>query len=221
MRTPGRSLLVLASFLLVSTLAAAQDAGVTAQSEGVPAGIADAVGAVLAPGGQHVVVGAKTLDFWWVKTLPLVAGSAGATWESVEEGTLVGAVRISANYPDIRGKTIRPGVYTLRFALQPQNGDHLGVSPYREFLLLSPAAVDTSAATLGHDETVNLSKQALGISHPATWSLDPPIATNAPSTVYKNDSGFTGVVFQVPASRDGKDVGTLKFGLILVGSIQS
>ncbi len=221
MRTLRRSLLVFASALLVSTVAAAQDAVVTAHTEAAPPGVADAVRAVIAGGGQRVAVGQKTLEFWWVKTLPLTAGSSGATWEAVAEGTLVGVVRLSANYPDIRGKTIKAGLYTLRYALQPQNGDHLGVSPYRDFLLLSPADVDTSAATLSHDDTVNLSKQALGISHPATWSLDPPIATSAPSSLYKNDAGFTGVVFQVPASRDGKDVGTLKFGLILVGSIQS
>ena len=221
MRTPGRSLIVFVFTLVISTLAVAQDAVVTAHSEAVPAGLADGVRAVLAAGGQHVAAGTRTLDFWWVKTLPLAAGSSGVTWESVPEGTLVGAVQISANYPDIRGKTIKAGLYTLRYALQPENGDHLGVSPYRDFLLLSPAGVDTSAATLSHDDTVNLSKQSLGISHPATWSLDPPVATSAPSTVYKNDAGFTGVVFQVPVSRDGKDVGTLKFGLILVGSIQS
>ena len=83
-----------------------------------------------------------TLDFWFVTSLPLQAGGA-PSWQQTEEGTIVGAVRVSAVYRDIRGRTIKPGTYTLRYGIQPANGDHLGVSPFREFLLLSPAAADT------------------------------------------------------------------------------
>ena len=42
----------------------------------------------------------------------------------------------------------------------------------------------------------------------------------APLTLKKNDAGMTAVVFQVPVSRGGKETGSLKFGLVLVGQIQ-
>ena len=54
---------------------------------------------------------------------------------------------------------MKPGVYTLRFALQPQNGNHLGVSSNREFLLVCPSALDTTPDPLGYKGTVDLAKQ--------------------------------------------------------------
>ena len=111
--------------------------------------------------------------------------------------------------------------YTLRYGIQPADGNHLGASPNPEFLLLSPAAADSSSAALGHDGAIKISKLTIGLSHPAIWGLDPPIAADAPLSLKKNDAGMTAVVFQVPVSRDGKDAGVLKFGLVLVGQIQS
>ena len=176
---------------------------------------------MLATGGQQVAVGSQTLEFWWVKSLPLRAESAQVSWESVEEGTLVGAVELSASYTDVRGMTLKPGVYTLRYGIQPADGNHLGVSAHREFLLLSPGAADNSAAALGHDGAINLSRLSAGASHPASWSLDPPITSEAPLSIHESEAGLKAVVFAVPVSRDGNDVGTLSFALVLVGVIQS
>ena len=64
----------------------------------------------------------------------------GPGWSNVENGTLVGAVRVTGPFKEIRGKVVAPGVYTLRYGQQPQNGDHLGISTFRDFLLLSPAS---------------------------------------------------------------------------------
>ena len=210
---------VLVASLAVSTRA--QTPVVTAHSDAAPAEIADAIKAQLATGGQQVAVGGKTIEFWWVKALPLRPGSTEIGWSAVEEGALVGAVKLSSAYNEMRGRTIKPGVYTLRYGIQPADGNHLGASPNPEFLLLSPAAADSSSAALGHDGAIKISKLTIGLSHPAIWGLDPPIAADAPLSLKKNDAGMTAVVFQVPVSRDGKDAGVLKFGLILVGVIQS
>lgn len=214
----------LLAFLLgvfASPLVLAQTPAVSAHGDAPPDALAGPVRAVMATGGQTVSVAGKTLEFWWVKSLSLEAATADISWASVQEGTIVGAVRLSSSYTDVRGKPVAPGVYTLRYALQPENGDHLGVSPYREFLLLVPAQSDTGPSPLSHDDTVNLSKQANGTSHPAVWSLDPPVASSDPGSVYTNDAGQQGVVFSVAVSRAGKDAGTLRFGLILAGTIQS
>jgi len=182
-----------------------------------PPELAPAVRELIAVPGARVTASGATLDFWWVKTLPQKEAAA-PSWEQVEEGTLVGAVRVSAVYRDIRGRVIKPGVYTLRYGIQPANGDHLGVSPFREFLLLSPAAADTDVKPTGHEGTVDLSKQTIGGSHPAVWSLDPPAATDAaPLSGVTNDAGHEAVVFEVATSA-GKP---LRFGLILVGKIEA
>jgi hypothetical protein len=203
--------------LVAAVLFSAGSLSATTLAEAPPPDLAPAVSALLAPAGARVTSAGTNLDFWFVKTLPLRAGGA-ASWQQAEEGTIVGAVRVSAAYRDIRGRAIKPGVYTLRYGIQPANGDHLGVSPYREFLLLSPASADTDVKPTGHEGTVDLSKQTIGGSHPAVWSLDPPaLSDGAPLSTRTNDAGHEAVVFEVPTSS-----GTpLRFGLILVGKIDA
>jgi len=215
-----RAAAFLAVVLLTATAAVAQDPVVASHTAPPPAELEDPIEALLATGGQHVTIGDHQLDFWWVKSMPLRSGSTDKDWSAVEEGTLVGAVRLSAQHNDIRGKPLKAGIYTLRYALQPENGNHLGVSPYREFLLFGPVQADSSPSAIGHDASVELGKAATGTGHPGSWSIDPPTASGPPGRVYKNEAGLRGVVFQVPISRDGKDLGLLTFGLIVAGEVQ-
>ena len=130
--------------------------------------LAAPVAAQISSGGVRATVGANTLTFWFVKQLPASA------WSEIKEGTLVGAVKIDKDFRDIRGRVVKAGTFTVRYGIQPANGDHLGVSPYREFLLLSPVAIDTDPAPRSHDALVEVSKEAIGGSHPAVLSIDPP-----------------------------------------------
>ena len=194
----------------------------TPQKAQPPDGIAPAISQKLAADGVRVVVNpATTLDFWWVSGLSLKPGANAASWMDVEEGSLVGAVKIPADFRDIRGRIIKAGVYTLRYGIQPQNGDHLGVSPFRDFLLLSPVAVDQDPAPRGHDGTIEISKQSIGGSHPGVWSIDPPVASGAPMSPHKTELGHDAVIMEVPVVRDGKPAGSLKFGLVLIGKIEA
>ena len=218
MRTLRRAVMAAVTIGLAA-VAQAQAPTVSKHADPPPPELADPIEALLAPGGPRVTIGSKTIDFWFVKSLPLRSGTTDAGWASVEEGSLVGAVKLTAAHIEIRGKTLKAGIYTLRFALQPQNGDHLGASPYREFLLLGPVASDNSPAALGHDGAVDLARQAIGTSHPASWSIDPPQTTAATRTLQRNELGLTSVIVDVPVSRDGKDAGTLKFGIVIQGTI--
>jgi hypothetical protein len=197
---------------------------VSRHKEPLPSDLAAPIAALLTAGDGPRVTFDKdtTLDFWWAKGLPLKPGTSAATWSEVEEGTLVGAVRVSADFRDIRGRIIKPGSYTLRYGIQPQNGDHLGVSPFREFLLLSPASIDKETAPLGHEGAVEVSKSTIGGSHPAVWSIDPPVADAKVAVLSsrKTELDHDAVIFEVPVAREGRAVGTLKFGLVLVGRIE-
>lgn len=212
-------------FTLLSLLfyQAATDLSGTKHTDPVPSEIAASVSAQLAPGGVRAAVGANTLSFWWVKALTTKsAAPAGAAapwpgWSDVAEGILVGAVTIEKDFRDVRGRVIKAGAYTLRYGIQPANGDHLGVSTFREFVLLSPAAQDTSPAPpAGHDALVDLSKQTIGGSHPAVWSLDPPVASDAALTVHTTELGHKALVMEVPIAG-----GTVRFGLVLIGKIEA
>ena len=208
-------------FFFVVALPATAAVTATPHSDPVPSEIHPAVAAQLKPAGVRASVDGATLDFWWSGGVPLT-GAGQPAWAVVAEGTLIGAVKIGKDFRDIRGRVIKPGVYTLRYGIQPDNGDHLGVSPHRQFLLISPAADDGNPAPQGHDGTVELSKAAIGGSHPGVWSIDPPAATQQPLlSVHKTDLEHQAVIVEVPASRDGKPAGMLKFGIVLVGKIEA
>jgi hypothetical protein len=181
--------------------------GVT-HSDPVPTEIAAPVAAKVAPGGVRATANGITITFWWVKDLP------GAAWTEVPEGTLIGAAKVDADMRDIRGRVVKAGVYTLRYGIQPANDDHYGISPFRNFLLLSPAAVDTDPSQKDHDGIIELSRQTLGgeAKHPAVLSIDPPAGKDAPLSVYTTDLGHKSLIVEV---------GKLKFGIVLIGRIRT
>ena len=205
-------------YALVVATADAQSLVAAKGSDAAPAELTAAIAAALAPGSVTVKSGDVQLDLWWVKAIALTKAPEGApAWGDVGDGTLVGAIRVGAQWSDVRGYVVRPGVYTLRYARQPANGDHLGVSPNREFLLMSPAAVDTTPDPVGYKGAVDLSKQTVRRAHPSALSLDPPAANAAPLSPVKTDLDLEGVVFSVPTSAGP----SLTFGLILRGVIQN
>jgi hypothetical protein len=190
------------------SLVIAQAAGLTGvkHADPVPTEIAAPVAAKVAPGGVRATASGATITFWWVADLP------GASLADVPEGTLVGAVKLDADTRDIRGRMMKAGVYTLRYAIQPKSDDHFGVSPFRNFLLLSPAAVDKDPAATDNKGAIELSKQTLGGDHPAVWSIDPPVGKDAPLSVYTTDLNHKSLIVEV---------GKLKFGIVLIGRIRT
>jgi hypothetical protein len=194
-------------FIAIVALLLSQSASLTGvtHTDPVPPEIAAPVAAKVAPGVRATANNA-TITFWWVMDLP------GAALADVPEGTLVGAVKLDADTRDIRGRMVKAGVYTLRYGIQPKNDDHYGISPFRDFLLLSPAAVDTDPAARDHDGIIELSRQSLGGKHPAVLSIDPPAGKDAPLSVYTTDLGHKSLIVEV---------GKLKFGIVLIGRIRT
>lgn len=213
-------MIALAALLL--SLSTVQSPPLEAQrhEEALPSALAAPVASHLASSGVRATVKNVTIEFWWVKGMP-IAGSAAPSWTDAAEGSLVGAVRIGAEFRDVRGRVIKPGVYTLRYGIQPSNGDHLGVSPYREFLLLSPAAIDTDPGPRGHDGAIEMSTRTAGGSHPAVWSIDPPLGTAPVLSSHATELGHTAVIVEVPVTREGKPAGVIRFGVVLIGKIDA
>jgi hypothetical protein len=146
-------------------------------------------------------------EIWLRKSL---AAKSGASYSDLPESTLVGAISFPSAATDFRGQAIKPGVYTLRYEAIPDDGNHLGVSPSPDFLLLIPAASDPGPeATLKFDATVDLSRKASGTHHPSPLMLTQPSNAAAPtfakdaeghwvfSTKVKLESGEMKVAFVV------------------------
>src|SRR5258708_3569056 len=93
-------------------------------------------------------------------------------YPELAESTLVGVVHFPQPAADFRGQRIRAGFYTLRYELIPNDGNHLGVAPNRDFLLLVLAASDADPnAKFKFEELVALSRGATGTKHPGPLSL--------------------------------------------------
>jgi hypothetical protein len=99
----------------------------------------------------------------------------------LQESELLGVMNLVGEAHDYRDQTISKGVYTMRYGLQPVNGDHLGVSPYRDYVLLLPAEKDKAVAVLLRKQLEATSADAAGTSHPACFfMLAAPAAAGGP-----------------------------------------
>ena len=141
-----------------------------------PAERAPVIGQALAQTGVKITNGSGAVfcEVWFRTSLAAGAKSAeeGITLPTIPHGALIGAIRFPAQGADRRGQGIKPGVYTLRYSLQPVNGDHLGASPQRDFLVMVPAADDKDLnATPAFDALMVMSRKASGTPHPAVLSI--------------------------------------------------
>jgi len=162
------------------------------------------------------VVGDKgpVCEVWVGKAVAQNTGvNPDAVYPGLGVGTLVGVLHFPAAGSDFRGQTIKPGYYTLRYALLPQDGNHMGVNPYRDFLLLSPVAADTQIdKPLQPLDLYKLSRQASGTNHPAVMSLV-PIAQGATfPSLGQDDQGHTVLLVKLGAAG-----GDLPIALVVVG----
>lgn len=185
------------STLLVGALLAAPAAAapltVQVVAQAPPAEVAPAIAATLEVQAIEVRGPQGVLCQIWLRkpipALPQPAQTLGVVYGDLEPGTLVGVMRLPAPAVDFRNQKIPAGVYTLRYALHPVDGNHQGVAPDRDFLLASPAAADTSVATLAFQPLVQLSRKATGTNHPSVWCLLPAesVPANLPA-VHEQES---------------------------------
>jgi len=110
---------------------------------------------------------------------------------TISQGALLGALRFPGKGSDRRGQTIKPGAYTLRYSLQPVNGDHQGVAPQRDFLVLVPAADDTKPGDIPNiDDLMKMSRKASGTPHPAVLSMSSSSNAAFPELKKEGDSDW-------------------------------
>ena len=157
---------------------------------------------------------------WVAKSLESKAtadeAKAGLKYTQIEESTLVGAVKFPEEWRDYRKQKIKAGVYTLRLALQPMDGDHQGSAPYNDFCLLSPAEIDKSADVIDVKDLHKLSSKSVGRKHPGMMLLFPnKKPADAPATEDKPKDHFV-LSFRMPVNAGGEKT-HLGFSLVVIG----
>jgi hypothetical protein len=169
------------SFLLAATSVFAQ---YKAQSAGdPPSEVATPILAALNKTGTRIAADKAYLEIWLRLTMPSGpnTGESSVTLPTIPPGALLGVLRFAAKGSDRRGQTIAPGVYTLRYGNYPANGNHQGVAPQRDFLVLVPAALDKSTDAISDfDALMELSRKASGTPHPAVLSFSKADADQKP-----------------------------------------
>lgn len=170
---------VLTVLLLTLPAAAAGKLAVKVGDGPPPKEVSEPIRALLTERVYQVqdAAGQLVAEFWFRKELPAKATAEqiknGLTYKEIEESTVIGAVRFAQLFTDYRKQKIKPGVYTLRMGLQPQDGDHMGTAPYPDFCLLLPAALDAKADLLETKDMRELSVKSTPGSHPAVMLLFP------------------------------------------------
>jgi hypothetical protein len=176
--------------ILFSLLFCIQSASVLAQEsykvsvlkQAPPQAVAAAVRGLISDQGYRIQddKGQTLADVWLRKSIPGSEKPAGpkaaVLFPFLADGELIGVLEFPSEGHDYRDQPITKGAYTMRYGLQPVNGDHLGVSIYRDYSLLSPASKDQTPALPSRKQLETRSAESAGTSHPAVLLLQQPPA---------------------------------------------
>ena len=187
-----RALFFFALLVLSCLTASAQ-----ARLETVPApaepSVSTAVRAAVDAKGAKLVRpdGSVLCEIWLRKSLPAAKAAAkGLSYPELSPGTFVGVISFPGGGKDFRGQPVK-GTFTMRYQLLPEDGNHLGVAPTRDFVLLLPTSADTDPnAQYDYERLVTLSAQASGTNHPAVFLLLAPENSGVEPRTYQNADGF-------------------------------
>jgi hypothetical protein len=135
-----------------------------------------------------------------------------------QSGELIGLVRYRVKGGDFREQEIARGVYTLRYGQQPVDGNHVGTSPTRDFLLLVPADKDKSVKPLDEKALFSASAEAAGSKHPAILCLRkaPEDAKDLPAIIHEESHDWWCLRLTGKGEAGGKTVET-PIDFVIVG----
>jgi len=178
--------------------------------------VAQAVRGALEPKGVRVLndKDKAVCEVWFGKEIPTIKNEVpGASFGQIPEGAFIGVIHFPSDISDFRGQGVKAGFYTLRFGLILQDGNHLGVSPARDFFLLCPTGEDKDPATqLKTEDLVKLSRNASGTGHPTVWFVAPATSDKDLPKVVKNEHEHV-----ILETRITTKSGALTIGMVVIG----
>ena len=159
----------------------AADLTLTVTEKEPPKEIDASIRALLQSQAVQVMEGAKpAYELWLVKELPLTTNPASTAkaLDAVKQAALLGAVNVPSDRRDYRDDELRAGVYTMRLALQPQDGNHLGTAEFLYFgVLVSPKHDSKPDGIADYKTLVKASAKETSADHPVILSLRPVSST--------------------------------------------
>ena len=145
-----------------------------------PAELAADVSAQLIP-KCHLISDSEgpLFEFWFVKEIPVkkLGDTVKKSLENIEEASIIGAVVVKNDEMyDFRDDPMDPGIFVMRMALQPQDGNHMGTAPFDTFAILIPYEKDGQLFENGppdHDFLVEIASEDTVAEHPPILSIQP------------------------------------------------
>jgi hypothetical protein len=211
---------VLALCFIASTLAVAQTGVVSPLDTHSDSAVPEAVRSALGTKGYRITLddGSIACELWLAKNLSTQATKdvPGVAYPQLAESAFVGVLHFPKQGSDYRGQPIAAGYYSLRYELLPNDGNHLGAAPNRDFLLLLPAASDPDpAASLKVPDVMDRSRKASGTRHPAPLSLLQPDSSPT-SSITKGEEDHWIFSTAIPVASGG----TFPIALVVKGQAQ-
>lgn len=136
--------------------------------EPIVAHVRDEALRVLGPDGEAL------MDLWFAREIPgptAPDSHPAVRYSDLAEGVVLAVMQLHREHRDFRDQAVPAGAYVVRYLRQPDDGDHLGETTYRDFGVLTSVAGARSAAPQRFDVTLG---QALQLNtHPLVWGLWP------------------------------------------------
>jgi hypothetical protein len=173
--------------------------------------------------GQALVVRSGddvVMRVWFRTEIPVKATEEqvknGLTYREIPEGTLVGALEFPAEFTDFRKQKLPAGVYTLRYAVQPDIGDHTDTAPHPDFCLICPSDEDKTEEPVEKKKLIELSSKVNEGRHPAVLLLWPNNGKDAGVKVIDKGDGVFVATINRPVAAEGVKT-TLGFAVTVAG----
>jgi len=168
---------LLATLVLCTCAASAAALTLKVADKAPPTEINESIRSLLQPKAVQLLEGDKpVIELWLVKELNLQSKSSSpaTALDALKQTTVLGAASFASPRRDYREDEIAKGVYTVRFAHQQQDGNHLGTAEFTCFAVLVPAKLDAGPdAIKDYKQLVNTSSKETSTDHPMVISLRP------------------------------------------------
>jgi hypothetical protein len=187
----------------------------------LPQELQEAIRAVLSDRAIRVEgAGGEMGTFWFRGEVPAKGTPEqvknGLTYREIPVSTVIGAVRLPKTWTDFRKQEIPKGIYTLRLAIQPMDGDHMGTAPHTDFCLLCPADKDPKPDLMELTAVRELSAMSHDSTHPAVMLLFPNSKPADQPAVVSKGKGIFVLNAKRPVAAGGQKT-SLGFGFTIAG----
>lgn len=177
-----RGLMACAALLLALPVAAADFS--VEPGLALPDGVPDNIKALVRAEGVAVKdPSGKVAVEIWTREKPFEApptSGFGIRMETLPEGGMIALLRFPEGGSDFREQSVPAGLYTMRFGLHPEDGNHMGVAASRDFAVLTPMDKDPDPAKVfPFKELIELTKQ-VGNPHPTIVRLEMAETSDTP-----------------------------------------